>query len=124
MEIFDTRFMNNKIIDTYGQTVKVKKVSVTVDSDYDVTGESFSDTITTTAWVMPMGGYRQVWEIEGYRIEGDYSACFKSTVDIDTNDIVVLNNGTECVVNEVIEHFEGNHVSYLEVIMSKVSTGE
>jgi len=122
--VFDTRFINNKLIDLFGQDVTIKKVSYTTDEDKDVTGESFSNTISTKAWIMAMGGYRQVWEIEGYRIEGDYSGCFKSTVDINTEDIVVLNDGTECVVNEIIKHYEGNHVAYLEVIMNKMSTGE
>lgn len=122
--MFDTRFINNKIIDLYGQDVTIKKVSYTINTDKEVTEESFSSTISTKAWVMAMGGYRQAWELEGYRIVGDYSACFKSTVDISTEDIVILNDGTECVVNEIIKHYEGNHVAYYEVIMNKVSRGE
>ena len=114
----------NKMIDSYGMSVKIKKLSYTVDEDKRITGESYSDTIETKALISPFRGYTESYLPYGYSIEGDYSGYFHSTVDININDRVVLSDNTSSKVNEIIKHFEFNSIAYLEVIMSKISRGE
>jgi len=119
----ESKFIANKMIDAYGMDVEIRKSSFSVDTDKDITGESYTSTIQTKAWVTPVSGYREIWQIWGYRVDADYSACFKSTVNIDINDIVILVDDTETIARDIVKHFEFNGVAFLEVVLGKVSTG-
>jgi len=123
MSAMETNWHVGKLIDTYGQSVKIHRHTFTLDDDNQVVDESYYDTISTRAWIIPFGGLREIWDIVGYRVDGDYSGCFKSNIDIDVNDRVILNDGIETEVVEIIKHYELNTVAYKEVILRKTSTG-
>ena len=117
----DTSWIFDKLIQQNGQTVTITKHSFVVDDNGQVTDESFTSTQGVYAWILSFAGWRELWDLPGYMVTGDYSACFESTISLDNTDYVTLADGTQTKVKEIIKHFEFNNTNYFEVILNKVS---
>lgn len=118
------QYPTEKLIELFGQNVTIYRRSLSTDSEGIVTSDSYSDTTTAKAWVTPTRGMREVWNMFGVGLEGDYSALFSGTVTISVNDRVVLPDNVETEVREIINHYHKDSVDIREAILVKISSGE
>ena len=119
-----TRWMDERLIDEYGQDVKIYSTTMTVDEDGYVTYEGYSDTIETKAWVMPrFASLHEEFLVIGFKVDGDYTASIKDTISVKINDVMELVDGTLMKITEIVKYYEFNHIAYKEVIMKKESPG-
>lgn len=108
-----------KLIDVNGQTIMIYNRTLEKDSDGNIISETYSTPIRTLSWVMAFGGMIETYELYGYHVDGEYSACVHATVPVGIGDRVVLSDGTELYVNEIIKHYELDSVAYLELILKR-----
>jgi len=113
-----------KLIELFGQSVTIYRRSIETDDEGVVISDTYSDTITTKAWVTPTRGMREIWNVFGVGLEGDYSALFSGTVPISVNDRVILPDNIETEVREIINHYHKDSVDIREAILVKISAGE
>jgi len=119
--ILDFTWHQNKLIEIFGQTITIYRYTIEVDENGIVTNEECYETITTKGWITPLTGLMEVWEIVGYRIEGDYSICIPNTVQVSTQDKVRLPDNTIWRIRSIVKHFDINNVAYLELIVGRES---
>ena len=120
MSFRSTDWLEAKLIDDNGQDIKIYKLTTTADEDGNVTDESYSRVYECKGWVIPFTNEREEYKTyAGYRIEADYSCVIGNTIDVHVNDKLILVDGTETSIREVINHYEFNYVAYRELILRK-----
>ncbi len=119
--VMDTSWHQNKLIELYGQDITIYRYTISTNENGIVESESCYDTIVTKGWIIPVTGLMEVWEIVGYRVEGDYSICVPNTVTVSTQDKVKLPDNTIWRIRSIVKHWDLNNVAYIELIVGRDS---
>ncbi len=119
MSFMDASWVHSRMITEYGQDIKIYNKTISTDDNGNVISESYSNTIECKGWVIPFSSLREQYGYFGYRVEGDYSCCVENTITTSVNDKVSLADNTVVEIREIINHFEGNNISYKELILMK-----
>lgn len=112
----------NKIISKWGEPVTVKPRSGTMNQyggfEYSYPEEDWFETI---ALVHQSGGLRENWMIVGVENDIDYIALFSSKFkdSIHPNDLVILHDGTECLVDTIVTRGKSEMIDFLEVLLKR-----
>jgi hypothetical protein len=120
----DTSWIDSKLIEMYGQTIKIRSKVTDVDENGNIINEYYKDPVETIGWVIPFTTNREDIQLYGIRIEGDYSVLVDKSLTVKDNDLITFNNGTQVEVREIIEYFEFNNSTYKELITRKENAGK
>ena len=113
-------FPVNRLIHKFGETIKIKKRTTTVDANGTPT-YAYNTIIEARGLLTSVSGFREIWWRIGYSEDVDYIILFRKDVDLDNGDIIELSNGLETEVKEVVERRFGKQIDFLEALCSKVA---